>query len=143
MSEKSDKTGLKKNLASLSGGLSTGLKVWLFFLFCFYFLKYSVPLSILLGAVGGLASTVMVAWWKSKDEPSASKRDNVEPGEDSEDDSSHLSGIRLARQRRRNRGKTRSPSLLKPLSGFFEKSHKRTRKRRRRVIRSNDDSYED
>ena len=143
MSEKSDKTGLKKNLASLSGGLSTGLQVWLFFLFCFYFLKYSVPLSIRLGASGGLASAVMVAWWKSKDEPSDSKRDNVEQGEDSEDESTQLSGIRFATKQRRNRGKTRSHGLLKPLSGFFEKSNKRTRKRRRKVIRSSEDSYEE
>lgn len=141
----SDKKNIKQSLTGFSKGFSTGigLQLWLFFLFCFYFLKYSVPLSILLGAVGGLASAVMVAWWKSKDEPSASTRDNVEPGEDSEDDSSQLSGIRLATQQRRDRGKRRSPGLLKPLSGFFKRSNKRTQRRRRRVIRSNDDSYEE
>ncbi len=29
---------------------------------------YSAPLSILLGAIGGLASGLIVDWWQSKDE---------------------------------------------------------------------------
>lgn len=50
----------------VNDGFSAGLRIWLFFLCCFFALGYSVSLSICLGALGGLAGGFMVAWWKSR-----------------------------------------------------------------------------
>jgi len=52
----------------ISKGFSTGLKIWLLFLIGLFWIGYSAPLSIFLGAIGGLASGLIVDWWVSKDE---------------------------------------------------------------------------
>lgn len=90
-------------------GFPTFLKLWLFFLLAFVFLGYSIPLSIGLGAIAGLAGGFTNAWLKSKDEPS-----KAPPDEPSilEEKSTKLGGLRKAMQQR-NMNKN-SNSLLKP-----------------------------
>jgi hypothetical protein len=140
----SDKKDIKEDLAGLSGGFSTGLKLWLFFLFCFFFMGYSVPLSIFLGAAGGLASALVVGWWKTKDEP-------IEPQpveiNDLDENFPRVSGLRLAKQRRdaktQNRTRYRTKRLLMPFSRFFEKrdqSQKNlSKKSRQKIAQSEED----
>lgn len=60
---------MKQDATAISSGISIGLQLWLFFLLSFVLLQYPVPLSILLGAIGGLAGGLVVAWWYSKDVP--------------------------------------------------------------------------
>lgn len=50
-------------------GVTTGLKLWLFFFLGFFLLGYSIPLSLCLGAIGGLSGGWVAAWWHGK--PSA------------------------------------------------------------------------
>ena len=65
----------------LSKGFSTGLKIWLLFLIGLFGMGYSAPLSIFLGAIGGLASSLIVDWWQSKDEKTEpDKKELVEDG---------------------------------------------------------------
>jgi hypothetical protein len=52
----------------ISKGFSVGLQIWLLFLISFYWLGYSAEMSIVLGAIGGLASGLIVDWWVSKEE---------------------------------------------------------------------------
>ncbi|MBW4421040.1 MAG: hypothetical protein KME13_17685 [Myxacorys californica WJT36-NPBG1] len=52
----------------ISKGFSAGLQIWLLFLLSLYWSGYSALLSIALGALGGLASGLIVDWWLSKDE---------------------------------------------------------------------------
>jgi hypothetical protein len=52
----------------ISKGFSTGLKIWLLFLIGLFGMGYPALLSISLGAIGGLASSLIVDWWLSKDE---------------------------------------------------------------------------
>lgn len=42
------------------------LRFWLVFLLLLVFLGYSVPTSILFGAIGGFAGGMVSAWWKTK-----------------------------------------------------------------------------
>jgi hypothetical protein len=56
-----------------SNSVSAGLKVSLGALLAFYWLTGKVPLSILLGAIGGLAIARIVYWLDSKDEPVVEK----------------------------------------------------------------------
>jgi hypothetical protein len=137
MSEK--KRSMTQTLTGFSKGFSTGtaLKLWLFFLFCFYFLGYPVPLSILLGFAGGLASGLVIGWWNTKDEPADLKPAKVEELEES---SPRVSGLRSAKQRRDGRTKNRSPGLVTPFNGFFQKRDKSSKKSRRKVTQSDDDA---
>lgn len=50
-------------------GISTGLMLWLFFLVAFVVLGNPVPLSIIVGAIGGFSAGTIVTWWHSKDNP--------------------------------------------------------------------------
>ena len=52
----------------LSQGISAGIMVWLGFLLCFAFLDYPVPLSIILGGFGAMATAWLSASWQSGDE---------------------------------------------------------------------------
>jgi hypothetical protein len=52
----------------ISKGFSVGLQVWLLFLISLFWLGYSAEMSIVLGAIGGLSSGLIVDWWLSKDE---------------------------------------------------------------------------
>ncbi|MGI0493171.1 hypothetical protein ACN4EG_15410 [Alkalinema pantanalense CENA528] len=54
---------------AVSKGFSAGIQVWLIFLLVFWVLGYAVPLSILLGAIGGVASGTIIFWWEIKEEP--------------------------------------------------------------------------
>ncbi|NDJ15969.1 hypothetical protein [Myxacorys almedinensis] len=55
----------------ISKGFSAGLQVWLLFLITLFGIGYPALLSIALGALGGLASGLIVDWWLSKDEKTA------------------------------------------------------------------------
>lgn len=115
MSQNKDTTG-----SSYSGfSTGTGLRLWLFFLFCFYFLGYDVPLSILFGAAGGLAGALVIGWWKTKDDPNALRPSIPDESEELENTSPKVSGLRLAKQRRDARRQNASPAFLAPLSRFF------------------------
>lgn len=50
-------------------GIDAGLKYCLFFIIGFIFFGYSAPMSLLLGAMGGIGGGWIIAWWKSKEEP--------------------------------------------------------------------------
>jgi hypothetical protein len=65
----------------ISKGFSTGLKIWLLFLIGLFGMGYPALLSISLGAIGGLASSLIVDWWLSKDEKTEpDKKDLPEDG---------------------------------------------------------------
>ncbi|HEY9652507.1 MAG TPA: hypothetical protein V6C95_17750 [Coleofasciculaceae cyanobacterium] len=137
----SDKKDIKRILADFSGGFSTGtgLRLWLFFLFCFFFLGYPVPLSILLGAAGGIAGGWVFGWWQTKDQLIEVTPEEIEATEASPDAPPRVSGLRLAKQRREARAKQRPSGLVTPLSGFFEKRNKLSRKSRAGVASSDDE----
>jgi hypothetical protein len=113
-------------LAGFSEGFSTALKLWLFFMMSFFFLGYPVPFCILLGAIGGFAGGWVAAWWKSKDDPKDLEPQPVEEPEIPP----RVSGLRLAKQQRDNKTPQRSQGLIKPLSGFFERKGKMSRRSR-------------
>jgi len=50
-------------------GIAAGAVYWIFFMLVFRLLGYTNFLSILLGAIAGLATGVMAAWWSPKAEP--------------------------------------------------------------------------
>lgn len=137
----SEKKNIQQTLAGFSSGFSTGtgLKLWLFFLFCFFFLGYPVPLCILLGAAGGLAGGWVIGWWNTKDQPSDLKQDLVEEPEESEESYTRVSGLRKAKQQRNAKGRNRSQGLQIPFSGFFEKGGKSSRRPRRSLAQSDKD----
>jgi hypothetical protein len=91
----------------------------LFFLFCFFFLGYPVPLSILLGLAGGLGAGWVIGWWKTKDDP----KDLLPPEPQEEEKTpAKVSGLRLAKQRRDTaKAKKRSQGSLTSLGGFLKK----------------------
>lgn len=137
----SENKTIQQTLAGLSSGFSTGtgLKLWLFFLFSFFFLGYPVPLCILLGAAGGLAGGWVIGWWNTKDEPRNFKPDNLEEPEESEERYARVSGLRLAKQKRGARTRNRSQGWQIPFSGFFEKGGKSSRRPRRSLAQSDED----
>ncbi len=109
--------------AKLSTG--NGLRAWLFFLFCFFFLGYSVPLSILFGAVAGLANALVFGWWKTPDEPSELPAIPEPPDPEEIQDtepSPKVSGLRSAHQRN-TRARNRSQQLSIPFRQFFDRSN--------------------
>ncbi|MBD2569124.1 hypothetical protein [Anabaena lutea] len=55
------------NVAS-NDGIDAALKYWLFFMFCFVFLGYSAPLSILFGGFSAVGGGWIIAWWRSKED---------------------------------------------------------------------------
>jgi hypothetical protein len=117
MSEKRD---TKKAMAKFPGGFSTGtgLQLWLVFLFCFYFLGYPVPLSILLGAAGGIAAGWVIGWWKTNDAPRDLEPEEIE---DSEELPTKVSGLRLAKQKRDARTRKRAQRPQLSFSNFFRR----------------------
>lgn len=54
--------------SGLSQGVPAGLRWALFFLIAFYLLGCSAVFSVVLAIIGGIASSLVVDWWKSKDE---------------------------------------------------------------------------
>jgi hypothetical protein len=99
----------------------TGLRLWLFFLFCFFFLGYPVPLSILLGFAGGLAGGWAYGWWKSSEGPREVEPEDEEDLEVLEERSPRRGGLRLAKQRREAKARKRSQTFSVPFSGFLRR----------------------
>lgn len=117
----SEKKNLRHTLTGLSGGFSTGigLQLWLFVLFCFYFLGYPIPLSILLGLAAGLGGGWVFGWWKTNDNP---KDLQVTEPEEVEEAPAKVRGLRLAKQRRdAARAKKRSQGTQTSLIGFLKR----------------------
>ena len=52
-----------------SKGFAAGIQIWLVFLLAFYVLGYQAPLSIMLGAIAGIAAGFILGWWESKPAP--------------------------------------------------------------------------
>ncbi|MEM8614630.1 MAG: hypothetical protein AAGF93_21640 [Cyanobacteria bacterium P01_H01_bin.105] len=52
------------------------LRIWLVFLLVFALLGYSVPASILFGAIGGFAGGLVSAWWHAPGGEPISNGDN-------------------------------------------------------------------
>ena len=103
---------------SLGFSTGTGLGLWLFFLFSFIFLGYPIPLSILLGAVGGLGAALVFGWWKTKDNPEDLRPMILEDPEEFEEKAPKVSGLRSAHQRN-VQARKRSQSSSNPFSRFF------------------------
>ncbi len=82
-------------------GISTGLMVWLFFLVAFVLLGYSVPLSIIVGAIGGLSGGTIVTWWNSSDRPPP--QSSPEEEEEVPINKTYPMGIVAAQRRRKAR----------------------------------------
>jgi hypothetical protein len=101
-----------------------GLRAWLFFLFCFFLLGYSPPMSILLGAVAGLATSLVAGWWKTKDDPSEAPIIPELQDEEVEDTppTEKVSGLRSAHQRN-SRARDRAKPVPNPFSRFFDKKN--------------------
>lgn len=119
---------MKQDNSNAFSGFSTGtgLSLWLFFLFSFIFLGYSIPLSILLGAVGGLACALVFGWWKTRDNPDDLRPPMPADPEDDEESPPKVSGLRLAHQRD-VKARTRSQSTFKPFSRFFTRDRSSNR----------------
>jgi hypothetical protein len=64
----------------LSKGFAAGIQIWLVFLLAFYLLGYPAPLSIVLGAIAGIAGGIIIAWWTSQDPKKEDKPEEVEEG---------------------------------------------------------------
>jgi membrane protease YdiL (CAAX protease family) len=113
----SEKRNLRQTITGFSGAFSTGiaLQLWLFFLFCFYFLGYPVALSILLGMAAGLGGGWVFGWWKTKDDPKDLQP--VESQKVEEPTPRKVSGLRLAKQRR-DAAKAKRGSQGSPISFF-------------------------
>ncbi|MEQ9368986.1 MAG: hypothetical protein RIG63_08130 [Coleofasciculus chthonoplastes F3-SA18-01] len=110
---------MNKLLPGFSEGFPVALRVWLVFLLCLVLLGYSVPFSIVVGAVGGIASGWVVAWWNSKDQPSPAPS---EPQDEPEEAPVKLSGLALAKQRRDARARKRVQKSSIPLTGLLNRS---------------------
>ncbi|MEB3292518.1 MAG: hypothetical protein VKJ24_05110 [Synechococcales bacterium] len=79
----------------LSKGFSAGIQVWLTFLLAFYLLGYPAPLSIVLGAIGGIAGGIIIAWWEGGGSKKEEKKEEIEEGS--------VEDIAEERKRRRRR----------------------------------------
>ena len=117
----SDKKDAKKSQASFFKEFSTGtaLRLWLFFLFSFFFLGYPVPLCIFLGMVGGLGGGWVFGWWKSVEGP------REEPEEEREleivEEKPRVRGLRLAKEQRDTRLRRRSQGASIPFANFLRR----------------------
>lgn len=78
---------------TISKGFSVGLQIWLLFLISLYWLGYSAEMSIALGAIGGLASGLIVDWW--------GKEEKTEPDTQPAADEDSLADQTKARKKRR------------------------------------------
>ena len=71
----------------VEAGISAGVKYWLFFMVSLFLLRYDPPMSIVLGALGGLAGGFVQACLNSKPDEGPVKEekpaDLVEPPTDS------------------------------------------------------------
>ena len=127
---------MKQTVTNLSKEFSTGygLRLWLFFLLSFYFLGYPVFLSILLGAIGGLAGGYVAGWWKSKDDPSDIQPEEIVDEDELRESRTKVSGLRLAKQQRDSRYRQQSQGAAIPFSGLFGKRDNKLSKRSARRV---------
>jgi hypothetical protein len=111
-----NKDGNQQRAVDFSDGISAGLKYWLFFLVCFLLLNYSVRLSIVLGAFGGLAAGWIVAWWKSKEQPKTQQQLDAAAA-------STTTGTAIKNRQRDTRAKNRRKgnSTLNPIAFLFKR----------------------
>ena len=122
---------MKQTMNDLSKAFSTGnaLRLWLFFLLSFFFLGYSVYLSIFLGAVGGLAGGWVIGWWKSKDDPTDVQPEEMVDEEDLKANRARVRGLRLAKQHRDSRYRKQSEAFGLRFNAFFGKKDNKISKR--------------
>ncbi len=59
-------------------GFSAGVRYWLFFMICFFVLGYDWLFSIVLGAIGAIATSVIGAWWNAKEDDNATDKPTQE-----------------------------------------------------------------
>lgn len=130
----SENNNIKQSQSEFSGfSTDNALKFWLFFLFSFFFiLQYPIPLSILLGAVGGTAGGWVIGWWNTKDDPiERPQPEENKPEEEVEEAPVTMTGLRRAKQERDALAARRSESLPAPLNWLFKKRDKSFKSRRR------------
>jgi len=130
----SENNNIKQAQTEISGfSINNGLKFWLFFLFCFFFLQYPIPLSILLGAVGGVSGGWVIGWWNTKDDPIEKPQpEETKPEEEVvEEVPVTMTGLRRAKQERDALAKRRSEELPAPLNWLFKKRDNSFKSRRR------------
>lgn len=96
---------------TISKGFSVGLQVWLLFLISLFWLGYSAEMSIVLGAIGGLASSLIAEWWGSKDEQPESEK-KPEATDDSLADQTKLRKKRSQYSGLKQRSKKRKQQAL-------------------------------
>lgn len=81
-------------------------------------------MSILLGAVAGLATALVAGWWKTKDDPSEAPPMPVQDEEEEIEDTPlpKVSGLRAANQRN-SRARNRLQPISNPFNRFFDKKN--------------------
>lgn len=99
-------------------GYRTGAKFLLIFMFAFFLLGYSYILSIALGAIAGLSSGFMAAWWNAKEdfftEEETAKAERSQTGDDATGGSlkpralRYGFGVKLAKDTRSDRQQQQS-----------------------------------
>ncbi len=62
----------------ISKGFSIGLQIWLLFLISLFWMGYSAEMSIVLGAIGGLASGLIVNWWLEEENTETARKPEVD-----------------------------------------------------------------
>lgn len=102
----------------VSKGFAVGLQIWLLFLLGLYGLGYPALFSIALGAIGGVASGVIVDWWLSKDERTEPEKKPQEEGVEEIAKDRRLRRPNSALQQRRRR-RERQPLTFDRLSKRF------------------------
>lgn len=58
---------MKKGKNTPDSGILGGLKAAFVFLVVFILLRYSIPLSVLFAAIGGLTIGIVLSWWESQE----------------------------------------------------------------------------
>ncbi|QIZ69892.1 hypothetical protein [Oxynema aestuarii] len=64
-----DKEKDKKKVDPTTAAIALGWKLWIFFMFGFYFLGYSAILSIALGAIAASCGGSILRWWYDPEPP--------------------------------------------------------------------------
>ena len=65
-------------------GMPATLRCWLVLMILFFFLGYDWLLSIVMGAIGGMALGLITAFWNPKDDERVPKKSETAPVEDKE-----------------------------------------------------------
>jgi hypothetical protein len=94
-------------------GFSAGVRYWLFFMICFFVLGYDWLFSIVLGAIGAIATSVIGAWWNAKEDDNATDKPTQEIEKRDESPSqpppkrSHFQPYGASRRKRQSQGARR------------------------------------